>query len=415
MIDVANIKYRLVVMTEDKKQYNIKEFVENLGWEENDGELAVRISFTAKNDKTSAGLISSLAKPGCLVGVFASHGSIDEEVARGYITDWKPTLSGSKDKFDVTCYDELYNLQESQELIYYSSGIGTKSAITKIFDDWQIPIDKYEGPDVTHGKLAYKTEMLSDVLLDILDDAKKKGGGSAMIRAAKGKVSVIEWGSNTTVYHFEADNTKQVSHKKSTSGMITRVKIIGQEDDDGRSSVEAVVNGLTKFGVRQKIYIRGKDDSVSDAQSAAQEIIDEKGQVKEDITVQAPDIPFIRKGDLVHITVGTLKDYYYVRGIRHDADSGSMTMDLKKAVTEVVKNNQVTKKSYNVGDIVYFKGGTHYVSSWPGSKGYPAKAGKARIHLGPNCKGNGKAHPWSLIHIDSSSNVYGWVDEGTFE
>lgn len=415
MIDVANIKYRLVVMTEDKKQYNIKEFVENLGWEENDGELAVRISFTAKNDKTSAGLISSLAKPGCLVGVFASHGSIDEEVARGYITDWKPTLSGSKDKFDVTCYDELYNLQESQELIYYSSGIGTKSAITKIFDDWQIPMDKYEGPDVTHGKLAYKTEMLSDVLLDILDDAKKKGGGSAMIRAAKGKVSVIEWGSNTTVYHFEADNTKQVSHKKSTSGMITRVKIIGQEDDDGRSSVEAVVNGLTKFGVRQKIYIRGKDDSVSDAQSAAQEIIDEKGQVKEDITVQAPDIPFIRKGDLVHITVGTLKDYYYVRGIRHDADSGSMTMDLKKAVTEVVKNNQVTKKSYNVGDIVYFKGGTHYVSSWPGSKGYPAKAGKARIHLGPNCKGNGKAHPWSLIHIDSSTNVYGWVDEGTFE
>lgn len=415
MIDVANIKYRLVVMTEDKKQYNIKEFVENLGWEENDGELAVRISFTAKNDKTSAGLISSLAKPGCLVGIFASHGSTEEEVARGYITDWKPTLSGNKDKFDVICYDELYNLQESQELIYYSSGIGTKSAITKIFDDWQIPMDKYEGPDVTHGKLAYKTEMLSDVLLDILDDAKKKGGGSAMIRAAKGKVSVIEWGSNTTVYHFEADNTKQVSHKKSTSGMITRVKIIGQEDDDGRSSVEAVVNGLTKFGVRQKIYIRGKDDSVSDAQSAAQEIIDEKGQVKEDITVQAPDIPFIRKGDLVHMTVGTLKDYYYVKGIRHDADSGSMTMDLKKAVTEVVKNNQVTKKSYNVGDIVYFKGGTHYVSSWPGSKGYPAKAGKARIHLGPNCKGNGKAHPWSLIHIDSSSNVYGWVDEGTFE
>ena len=415
MIDVANIKYRLVVMTEDKKQYNIKEFVENLGWEENDGELAVRISFTAKNDKTSAGLISSLAKPGCLVGIFASHGSTDEEVARGYITDWKPTLSGNKDKFDVICYDELYNLQESQELIYYSSGIGTKSAITKIFDDWQIPMDKYEGPDVTHGKLAYKTEMLSDVLLDILDDAKKKGGGSAMIRAAKGKVSVIEWGSNTTVYHFEADNTKQVSHKKSTSGMITRVKILGQEDDDGRSSVEAVVNGLTKFGVRQKIYIRGKDDSVSDAQSAAQEIIDEKGQVKEDITVQAPDIPFIRKGDLVHMTVGTLKDYYYVKGIRHDADSGSMTMDLKKAVTEVVKNNQVTKKSYNVGDIVYFKGGTHYVSSWPGSKGYPAKAGKARIHLGPNCKGNGKAHPWSLIHIDSSSNVYGWVDEGTFE
>lgn len=413
MIDISKIKYRLVVMTESKKQYNIKEFVEDLGWEENDGELATRISFTAKNEKTSAGLISSLAKPGCLVGVFATDGSIDEEVARGYVTDWKPLLSGSKDKVDITCYDELYNLEESQDLIYYSSGIGTKSAITQIFDNWQIPTEKYDVPDVTHGKLAYKTESLADVLLDILDDAKKKGGGDAFIRAAKGKVSVLQWGSNKTVYHFEADNTKQVSHKMSTAGMITRVKVIGQEDDDGRSSVEAVVNGQTKFGIRQKIYVRGKDDSVSDAQSAAQDIINDKGQVDEEITVQSPDVPFVRKGDLVHITAGTLNDYYFVKGIRHNADSMSMTMDLKKAVAEpVVQNHQSAPKSYNVGDIVNFKGGTHYVSSYPGAKGYNARAGKAKITIK---NGSGKAHPWHLIHVDSGSNVYGWVDDGTFE
>lgn len=413
MIDISKIKYRLVVMTESKKQYNIKEFVEDLGWEENDGELATRISFTAKNEKTSAGLISSLAKPGCLVGVFATDGSIDEEVARGYVTNWKPLLSGSKDKVDITCYDELYNLEESQDLIYYSSGIGTKSAITQIFDNWQIPTEKYDGPDVTHGKLAYKTESLADVLLDILDDAKKKGGGDAFIRAAKGKVSVLQWGSNKTVYHFEVDNTKQVSHKMSTAGMITRVKVIGQEDDDGRSSVEAVVNGQTKFGIRQKIYVRGKDDSVSDAQSAAQDIINDKGQVDEEITVQSPDVPFVRKGDLVHITAGTLNDYYFVKGIRHNADSMSMTMDLKKAVAEpVVQNHQSAPKSYNVGDIVNFKGGTHYVSSYPGAKGYNARAGKAKITIK---NGSGKAHPWHLIHVDSGSNVYGWVDDGTFE
>lgn len=413
MIDISKIKYHLVVMTESKKQYNIKEFVEGLVWEENDGELATRISFTAKNEKTSAGLISSLAKPGCLVGVFATDGSIDEEVARGYVTDWKPLLSGSKDKVDITCYDELYNLEESQDLIYYSSGIGTKSAITQIFDNWQIPTEKYDGPDVTHGKLAYKTESLADVLLDILDDAKKKGGGDAFIRAAKGKVSVLQWGSNKTVYHFEVDNTKQVSHKMSTAGMITRVKVIGQEDDDGRSSVEAVVNGQTKFGIRQKIYVRGKDDNVSDAQSAAQDIINDKGQVDEEITVQSPDIPFVRKGDLVHITAGTLNDYYFVKGIRHYADSMSMTMDLKKAVAEpVVQNHQSAPKSYNVGDIVNFKGGIHYVSSYPDAKGYNARAGKAKITIK---NGSGKAHPWHLIHVDSGSNVYGWVDDGTFE
>lgn len=76
---------------------------------------------------------------------------------------------------------------------------------------------------------------------------------------------------------------------------------------------------------------------------------------------------------------------------------------------------QPAKKSYKVGDIVNFHGGTHYVSSWPGARGYSARAGKAKITLGPDCAGNGKAHPWHLIHIDSSSNVYGWVDEGTFD
>lgn len=74
-----------------------------------------------------------------------------------------------------------------------------------------------------------------------------------------------------------------------------------------------------------------------------------------------------------------------------------------------------TPASHKVGDIVQFKGGTHYVSSYSGAKGYSAKAGPAKITLGPDCKGNGKAHPWHLIHTDKTSNVYGWVDEGTFD
>lgn len=73
------------------------------------------------------------------------------------------------------------------------------------------------------------------------------------------------------------------------------------------------------------------------------------------------------------------------------------------------------KKDYKVGDIVNFHGGKHYVSSYASARGYNARAGKARITLGPNCRGNGHAHPWHLIHVDGSSNVYGWVDEGTFD
>ncbi len=67
-----------------------------------------------------------------------------------------------------------------------------------------------------------------------------------------------------------------------------------------------------------------------------------------------------------------------------------------------------TPKTYKQGDLVNFHGGTHYVSSYPGSVGYRASAGQARITI---ANGSGKAHPWHLIHADSSSNVYGWVDD----
>lgn len=90
--------------------------------------------------------------------------------------------------------------------------------------------------------------------------------------------------------------------------------------------------------------------------------------IDEEITVQAPDVPFIRKGDLVYIMIGSAQNYYFVVGIRHDCDNYSMTMDLELAKTETVTQT-TKKKDYNVGDIVNFKGGTHYVSSYSGSKG----------------------------------------------
>lgn len=412
-LDLGKTGYRLVVVTGENKQHNIRDFVTSLGWEENENEIAVRISFTARNDRTSKGRLSALIKPGCLVGIYATIGKKDEEVARGYVTGWNLQKQNSSENLKCTCYDALYSLQKSQDNKYYPSGTGTKSIITGIFDEWKIPFRKYSGPDKSHGKLKYGSSYVSDIILDVLDDAKKKGAGKYTVRMAKGYADVVERGSNKTVYVFRHNITKSVSTSISTADLVTRVKVIGQTDDDGKPSVEATLNGLTEHGVRQRIYTRGSDESLEDAKSAAQEILDEDGKVKREITLQAPDVPFIRKGDLVFVIAGVKDAYYYVKSIRHDCENYSMTMDLEKA-DENNKGSEIKeeKKDYNVGDIVDFKGGTHYVSSYPGSKGYEAGAGKAKI---TKKNGSGKAHPWHLIHADSGSNVYGWVDDGTFE
>lgn len=414
MIDLSNIKYRVVVMDEAGNQYNIKDFIHNLGWEENKNEIAVRSSFTAKNDNTSKGYLQDIIKPGCLVGIFATDdATLNEEVARGYVETWNPVEKNSGNDLKCTCYDELYKLQKSQDNRYYPSGTGTKSALQGIFNDWEIPQGDYEGPNVTHGKTVCNNKYLSDIILEFLDDAEKKGGGKSIIRAAKGHVDVIKRGGNKDVYVFSVDNTQSFSQSVSTEDLITRVKVVGKADDDGRRSVDATLNGSTQYGIRQRIYVRGSDETLADAKSAAQEILDGEGKIKRNMTVQSPDVPFIRKGDLVYIMSGSVSDYYYVTSIQHNADAYSMTMELEKAEQEAVENEKTKeKKEYNVGDIVNFHGGTHYVSSYPGAKGYNARAGKAKITIKD---GSGKAHPWHLIHTDSASNVYGWVDDGTFD
>lgn len=101
-------------------------------------------------------------------------------------------------------------------------------------------------------------------------------------------------------------------------------------------------------------------------------------------------------------------------------DYGTKTVNIKIAASKPKATVQETRsteskpatKSYKVGDIVNFHGGTHYYSSYPGAKGYSARAGKAKITI---ANGSGKAHTWHLIHTDSGSNVYGWVDDGTFD
>lgn len=383
--------------------------IDNISWEENENEIAARISFTVRNDKTAKGRLASLIKPGCLIGVFAAVGKKKKEVARGYVADWNPQEQNGSNDLKCTCYDVLYSLQKSQDNKYFPSGTGTKSIITGIFTEWGIPMKNYSGPNVAHGKLKFNNSYVSDMLLEVLDDARKKGAGQYILRTEKGYADVVEKGSNTTVYVFRTNITKSVSTSISTAGLVTRVKVIGKADDEGNSGVEAVLDGETKYGVHQRIYTRGSDESLETAKSSAQEILNEDGVIKRKITLQAPDVPFIRKGDLVYVSAGVKDAYYFVKGIRHDCGASSMTLEVEYAgAAEKKKKGKV----YRVGDLVKFKGGICYMSPYADAKGYEAKAGKAKI---TKKKGPDRAHPWHLLHTDSAGNVFGWVDDETFE
>ena len=330
MIDVRKIKYEYIVNVADGKQYDITKLVHDGGWEEGKGELACQINGKAVNGKIGKGHLSDIARNGCLVRILVSAGGKTKEVARGVLVEWQAGRNGAaKNDFEFRAYDNLYSLQKSSENLYFTKGTKTKAALQSIFKKYKIPVSVYKGPDVAHAKMAFKNKKLGDIILEILDEAHTKGGKECIIREVKGKIKIIPRGSNEDVYHFCKDGVKVVQYKQSTAEMVTRVKVIGQADDDGKADTVAVVDGNIKYGIRQQIYTKPKDDSVEAAKKEAEKILKEKGSVAKSMTLEAPDVPYIRKGDKVNVNAGTLHGDFYVTAVRHYTSTASMSMELE--------------------------------------------------------------------------------------
>ncbi len=100
----------------------------------------------------------------------------------------------------------------------------------KIFDNWEISSALTAVRMKPMQSSLTNQKSLADVILDILDDAYKKGGTKCVVQDRGGKVYVVPYANNKVVYHFEADNTKTISHKRSTEGMITK----GEDHRPGR-------------------------------------------------------------------------------------------------------------------------------------------------------------------------------------
>lgn len=168
-------------------------------------------------------------------------------------------------------------------------------------------------------------------------------------------------------------------------------------------------------------------DSVEDAYYKAAAKVNKSNQGATTISADIFPNPKICAGVTVKVTgMGKANGKYFVdkSTITVGESATKQSIEMHKCQRRLVNTAVPTPpaaspsapaaKSYKEGDIVQFKGGTHYVSSYAGAKGYNAKPGPAKITHDPTCKGNGGAHPWHLVHTDKTSNVYGWVDEGTF-
>ena len=228
-----------------------------------------------------AGRISDTLALCTVIYLYADWGRGLTEIFRGTIWTWEHSRI-QDDAIILTCYDMLYYLQKSTDSKYYAAGQKTKAIISDILKSWNVPMGEYTAPDVSHQKILYKSKTVSAMLTETLDDAKKLGGGKAIIRANAGKADVVAVGGNGDIYGFTAYNNLTSSQDKySMTSLVTRVIVTGKEDGNGRPKVEATIDGDTKYGILQS-YVSMGSGSLADAKKRGPRAVGRKRQADKD-------------------------------------------------------------------------------------------------------------------------------------
>lgn len=398
-----------LIVIKGEQGYNVTELVESVKWQGRKGSSARTLTAQLVDDdgyKHARAGIDVEQGQQCL---FNYNGA---ELFRGIIMS---QTQNNKKKLTIKAYDNGIYLANNKDTFTYEN----KTA-SEIFRDcctrFGLPTGEvaectYRIPELTKPKTT-----IFDAIADALSLDFDATGIRHYVSSDKGKISLLTRRENIMQWVIEVgQNLTAYTYTKSIENVKTRVKMVSKE---GTTLAEQSLAGLEeKIGVFQEID--KPDESLTPAQinDLIASILEAKGTPARTLNLDAIGIPEVISGIGVYIIIPelNLSRTFYVDSDTHTFKGNLHTMSLKlnyaNDLAKTGKSQAASGKEYKVGDVVQFKGGPHYVSSTAGSPtGSPCAAGPAKITL----VAKGAKHPWHLIHTDSSTRVYGWVDDGTF-
>ena len=328
-----NPAYTAYVVVGNTK-YDISSATASIDISDGEKQVAKQVTIDLMNVKSGDQWLSTLIKPRSRLFLYANDGEKNEEVFRGFV--WSiGSRWGTEDRdLRMRCYDNLIYFQESEESAYFSAGKSTKDVLESICSKWGVTLE-YSYESITHSKLALRGTLTDIIMEDLLEPVRERTGTKYVLVSEKDVIKVRSYGQNTTVYKIEgSQNAISGSVTQDMDGMVTQVVILGKADDDDRVPVEATVSGDTgTYGTLQKLMSRDENTTLAAAKEEAQTIINEKGKPGEVYEIEAPDIPWIRKGDKVSLNVGTISGKFIAIAIDRTIENQQkkMTMTLEKA------------------------------------------------------------------------------------
>ena len=391
-----------LVLIKGEKYYDISNIVESVKWSGRKG---------AASRSITVNLLDDVLRCGIDVGeghqcVFSYDG---DELFRGMIM---VQTQSQKKKLVFTAHDNGIYLANNKDTFHYES----KTA-SDIFIDcckrFGLPYSEVVKTEYQIPELIKPSTTAFDTICDALSLDFKATGVRHYIKSQKGVLSLFERRENIVLWVLETSaNISAYSYKKSIENVKTRIKMLSDEDTVVAQKSNDLLEG--KIGVFQDVEKADETFSMAQILELAQSILEEKNTPERALQINdvLGNVEIVSGiGVFVSIPHIGINKAFYVDSDTHtfNDQQHSMSVTLNYACDIGKKKDAVTGEAYKVGDVVWFNGGTHYVSS-SGSTGSNASAGPARISIIVL----GSLHPYHLIKTSSQSNIYGWVNDGTF-
>lgn len=335
MIDVSAIRYDLRAVLPSGEEMSLAPVTEGLQWEEQPGEAAVRLTANLGDVKTSRGWVRDLVPLAGRVALYSDWGAGWNAIMSGSVWEWDSADSG-KDSLTITAYDDLMYLQKSDDEMLVPAGVTGWTVLLQIADRWGLTFEGFQAPKCTLPKMVMQGNVM-EMIRAVFRRAELAGEWGLMLRAIPAGIVVTLPAQNSPIYRFEASrNVSSYREKMDMQDLVTEVRIVGEaaeppdiaSDAPIRPPLEGVTQGDMRFGKLRQIIKDQGAGSPGANELAARQLLDERGGPKRDITLVAPDLPFLRRGDQLYACAGNLDRAVLIAGVQHNADNRTMTVSI---------------------------------------------------------------------------------------
>ena len=308
----ANPIYTVHIVTKTRS-YNVTSLLIDMDIRESKNQIAQSVTLNLYNHMVEGKWLSSIIKVRDRVVVLANDGTKSQEVFRGFIWDRDYHSSLSDREISLKCYDHLIYLQKSEINEFFESGKTTQEIVQTLCNDWGVKLE-YSYESTTHEKLVLRGNLADILTSDILDMVKDRSGQKYSITSYKDVMRIKRVATNESVYKIVAGkNAVSTKSRNTMDGVVTKIVIYGKAGKDDRPKVDATLSENTEeYGTIQKIISRSENETIDAATAEAQNILDKNSVPKNTYEVQAPDIPWIRKGDRVFVDAGDIQSKYLI-------------------------------------------------------------------------------------------------------